>query len=198
MKNKLLSSLSLDSGSLLCRDGSFSSLGHCVEKKEKNLLSFIDEEVYLDTVNNNKNISSIICTPSLEKKLTSNIGLITSENPRLTFFQIHNSLAPSSNSAKKPSIIHDSSSINSKYVSKFDVEIGMNSFVDQNVVIHPGVRIGNDVHISSGCVIGGDGFEYKRYGNYILQVMSKNLIFTHLQNSFHSSIFHHLKISKLN
>lgn len=144
------------------RDGYFDCLSQCTVEANKNILSFLTNGKYIDLILNNSNITCIICNESdLETFSKTNKGIIISENPQLTFFMIHNFLSLKHDfiltKINSSSIISDSAAI-----SKYNVEIGENVIIEDNVVIKENVYIGRDSIIRSGCVIGGEGFEFKR------------------------------------
>ena len=75
----------------IVRDSIFSQLGHSSVSKIKNLLTFCDDENYVDVILNNNNINCVITTSNLANNFNmKNLGLIISKDPRLDFFSIHN------------------------------------------------------------------------------------------------------------
>jgi UDP-3-O-[3-hydroxymyristoyl] glucosamine N-acyltransferase len=112
----------------------------------------------------------------------SNIGIIVSKTPRLTFVRAMNLLLDGQDKKPAKSFIHPTAIIekdvrigDSTHVSAH-VYIGPNTKVGDNVVIHPNVTIygdtsiGRNVTIHSGTVIGkpGFGFEKDENGSWIM------------------------------
>jgi len=159
-----LSEINLNSLNIY-RDGEFNSLAQCTILTIKGMLSFLSEDKYIDTVLNNQNIRSIICRKKDVNYFSENdYGIIVSDNPKLTFFKIHNMLSNKANSFN--SFIDPQTRISeSAYISKCNVKIGKNVIIEDNVVIKSNVKIGDNTIIRVGCVIGGQGYEFKKNCN---------------------------------
>ena len=84
----------------ILKDGEFSNMGHAVVQDQENMLTFCDSKDYIETINNNKNISSIVCSLEILDELMgknvsgttilekfSNSNLYT--NLIISFFNIH-------------------------------------------------------------------------------------------------------------
>src|SRR5699024_8583894 len=111
---------------------------------------------------NNKNITCIVCRKNdIELLSNPNMGIIISDNPRLTFFKIHNNMEQFI--VKNDSFI-DSSSIIAKtaIIDEYNVNVGKNVVIEDYAIIKENVDIGDNTIIRSGSVIGGQGFEFKR------------------------------------
>ena len=146
----------------IIKDGDFDNLAQCTVKTTKNILTFFSEHKYLEDIYNNKNIKCIICkNEDLDLFLEMNLGIIIATDPKLVFFKIHNFL--SIKQKKFKSIIDSTAKIaKSSVISKSNVKIGKNVIIEENVVIKENVYIGDNTKIRTGCVIGGEGFEFKR------------------------------------
>ncbi|MGV2841384.1 hypothetical protein [Vibrio cyclitrophicus] len=161
----------------------YSNSNHC------NTLTFLDSERFLDDINLNSNIVSVITTPELSLKLTkSNLNVFLSEFPKIDFFQIFNTFfSKLRDHYTNKSIISESTVLSSK-VPEIGVQIHANVIIEPCVTIEPGVSIGENsvikrgtilysgTHIGSNCtigcynVIGGEGYEYKRNDKLTLKV----------------------------
>lgn len=150
------------------KDGGFEILGLCLTKLN-NTLTFIDEEKYLDEVNNNKNIKSIICTENIFSKINrSDIGIVIDRYPRYTFFKLHNKL---NDSKYKKNFISSSALISENaIIGDRNIYIGDNVIVKDFAVIKENTYINKNTIINEGCIIGNDGFEYKKHNEGILKV----------------------------
>jgi UDP-3-O-[3-hydroxymyristoyl] glucosamine N-acyltransferase len=80
--------------------------------------------------------------------------VLTKSNPRLAFALISKHISPDT----LPANIHPNAQIHPSSVIGENVSIGKNTIVDANCTIYNGVKIGESVHISAGCVLGADGF----------------------------------------
>ena len=155
-------------------DAEFDCLGLLTTHADGKMLSFIEKEEYLPSLNNNPTITCIISNESLVEQIKcKNIGIAISSMPRVDFFQLHHYLLNTTDFyyRRYPSKISKNSSIHpSVYIAAENVEIGNNCIIEQNVVIKQNVHIGNNVYIGAGTIIGGDGFECFRNDNQIINV----------------------------
>ncbi len=153
----------------LIKDGAFFALTMSKLKAPTKSLTFIEDEKYLNEIDDNESISCIFCTDKLLKKINrDDIGIAVTANPRTDFFNLHNILCQekSYRRDKKPTFIHESAIISPlAYIAPFNVNIGQNCIIEEFVSIKEDVSIGADVNIRAGVVIGGEGFEYKRLEN---------------------------------
>lgn len=134
-----------------------------------NSLAFLDDTHYLDELNSNSNINVVLTTQSLSESVHGKYALVR-EDPRIDFFTLYNHLAESAY-RKTPSVIHETARIHPRaYVADYNVEIGANTVVEANASILADVRIGENVIIRAGAVIGCEGFEPKRGRDHILSV----------------------------
>jgi len=167
-----LSNLTSFEGTLI-KDGYFETLSQCTAVSKERTLTFIDDLKYINYIDSSL-VSAVICTPELTSLLQDfNIGIITSDNPRLLFFEVHNYLSSHNHSVQFKTKIGGNSKISSTaYIADFNVSIGDNVIIEENVVIKEGTNIGSNCIIRSGSIIGGQGYEFKRSNtDYILRVV---------------------------
>jgi len=150
----------------------FDYMGLCGARQEGTLCTFVDDPQYLNEVDNDHVI--IITTREIAEQ--SGLPAIIIENPRISFFRVHNYLAKN----KIPEYVR----------GDFDTQIGQNCTIskqayieDKNIVIGNNVQIEEFVSIKAntviydnsilraGTVIGGEGFEAKRMNEGILPVI---------------------------
>lgn len=128
--------------------------------------TFIDNIKYLKNISNNAKM--IITTPEISK-LLSNRGICISENPRISFFKLHNYLAETKeyNIEKefKTQIGTDCNISKLSYISEKNVRVGSNVTIEEFVSIKENTIIGDNTIIRAGSVIGGEGYEFKRMLN---------------------------------
>lgn len=150
----------------------FDYLGLTASDVDNLLCVFLDNEKYLDDIKDN--VSMVITTEIISKLLENrNHGICIVENPRETFFCIHNYLVAQEYAKKerKKTIFGENCNISSlSSISQFDVKIGKNVLIEEFVVIRENTIIGDDVIIRSGSVIGGQGYEFKKVEGGILSV----------------------------
>ena len=113
----------------------------------------------------------IICDNSIEipEETTEEKCIIITKNPKLTFLRIVNNyflkkvvfgIHPTA--TIHPEAIISKNSFIGPYVYIGRSEIGDNSIIYGHCYIYDNVKIGNDVTIHAGTVIGADGFGYQR------------------------------------
>ena len=75
------------------RDGAFETIGNANHTTPKRLV-FLESETWRDAVVSQPQITCVIAAPALaESLLSSHVAVATSEEPRRTFFELHNQLA---------------------------------------------------------------------------------------------------------
>jgi len=153
------------------RDGKFQSLGF-IEDGKPNQLVFIEDAKYLHQIDEKLNITCVVTTPELALQIPPSMGIIVSDIPRKTFYEVHNYLATSDFYWKPFDYrIASSSNIDSRaYVAMRSVQIGERCEIGPNVSILPDTIIGDDVIIRAGSVIGTEGFKFERLRTEMIRV----------------------------
>jgi UDP-3-O-[3-hydroxymyristoyl] glucosamine N-acyltransferase len=163
----------INTGSIeVIRDGEFESLGNITQNKLKQL-SFVEDRRYLSSLPLDSNISCILTTHELAPLVPKSMGIIVSNNPKISFYRIHNHLARNTNFYGLPSktTIKDSTKIHPKaYVAEEGVCIGENCNVGPNAIILENTILEDDVIIRAGSVIGTEGFRFERVEKEILPI----------------------------
>ncbi|MBS5308236.1 MULTISPECIES: UDP-3-O-(3-hydroxymyristoyl)glucosamine N-acyltransferase [Clostridium] len=155
----------------LLKDGEFTSLGLAVSVCEEKLLSFIENEKYIDSLSDR--ITCLITTKAIGEKLKNKYGVIVSSNPRMDYFKLHNKLSSIEEYKRKEfeTIIGEGCEIsNLASISKNNVRIGNNVKIEEFVVIRENTVIEDNSIIRAGVVLGGEGYEYKRVDGIIMNV----------------------------
>ena len=167
----------------IIKDCEFSSLG-LLDQKNILQLSFLDDIKYLSEGTINSNLAGLITKKELISLLNIDrpLGLIISDNPRITFYKIHNYLVQNTSFYGK--FFKSKIGVNTKihqtaYISESNVKIGNNCFIGPNVTILDGTIIKDNVTIGAGTVIGTDALECKRYGHNILPVIHAGGVLIH-------------------
>lgn len=154
------------------RDLEFEALGLIEASLDNNFCAFIDDESYIERIPDN--VTMILTSKDLADEFSGdNHGICIVEDPRNTFFKLHNCLAEDDFYRRKPyetkigrdCVIHPSASI-----SDISVTIGERCIIEENVVIRENAVIGDDCILRAGAVIGGEDFEFKRCGGKVFGV----------------------------
>jgi len=138
-------------------------------KNDKRILTFIENEKYIDSLSKN---SVVLTTPKTAPKIFTD-GVCICEEPRLLYFKIHNYLSKKDGYRRKSfkTKVGDGCEISPlSYIAKCNVVIGDNVTIEEFVSIKEDTVIGDNCTIGTGSVIGGTGFEFKRLDNEIMSV----------------------------
>lgn len=157
------------------RDGEFDYLGIIDSTTTHPILTFIDSEKYMDALLSKKHIRCVITNEQLGKHLleVSNLGVCISDNPRISFFKLHNALGKT-DTYSRPSFqteINENCQISKlACIADHNVTIGKNVIIEEFVSIKENTVVGDNCIIRAGSIIGGSGFEFKYEANTILAV----------------------------
>ncbi len=120
------------------------------------------------------NVAMVLTTSELVKDLTDrSFGLCVVEDPKNTFFELHNHLSKTGQLKRDSfrSMIDESASVHPlSSVASHNVRIGKNVIIEEFVVIRENTTIGDNSIIRAGAVIGGVGFEFKNTGEIVIPV----------------------------
>jgi UDP-3-O-[3-hydroxymyristoyl] glucosamine N-acyltransferase LpxD len=94
----------------------------------------------------------------------SNVGVIVSDNPRLTFIKALDFLVREIGFAtwNTSPVIDPTAVIGQNVVIENGCVIGAHTVIEHNVVLHAGTRIGEHSRVRSCTSVGGDGFGFER------------------------------------
>ncbi len=156
---------------------------------QPNICSFADDKKYIKGIPDN--VKLLIINKELENivKLRTNIGYIITDNPRKIFWNLHNSLEQYGYVREKEENRISQSAVISPLaeIASQNVVIGENVVVEAFVTIYENTIIEDDCKISSGCRIGGIGFQENKMGKYIETVKHYGGVILHrgveLQNN---------------
>ncbi|MEG2832218.1 MAG: DapH/DapD/GlmU-related protein [Bacilli bacterium] len=166
----LLSNLELTNAKLL-RDNEFEFLSPLIEIQNYSTLSFINDIKYLEDYKKNPTITCIICPKNLvENFINENVGIIISENPKKTFYEIYMFLSKESKKESKEIVIKDGTKIHpTAIISKNNIIIGKNVTIGPNCIIEENSIIGNNVVIGPNSLIGVDSFTFEGNNKIVAQ-----------------------------
>ncbi len=158
------------------KDREFNWLGLTAEEYTgKEVLTFLTDEKYISEIIANRSISCIITTKEIAEKIKDlNYGILISENPRKTFFELHNKLVDEDFYFKKEKNNISSKAIISPKASirEYNINIEDDVIIEENVVIYPNVTIKKGSIIRANSTIGGNAFEFSRFGDEVLSIKS--------------------------
>ncbi|MBA2611542.1 MAG: UDP-3-O-(3-hydroxymyristoyl)glucosamine N-acyltransferase [Bacteroidetes bacterium] len=147
-----------------CNDFGMSNSTH------PNVIAFIDTEKFIDEVNQNQNITVVMCTHVLAEMLKNKV-IVKCDDPRYYYYTYLNKLVEI-NYKKTISKISPTAIIHPRaYICEYNVVIGDNTYIGPNATVLADVQIGNNCYIKSGAVIGSEGFELKRTSKGIINVL---------------------------
>ncbi|MGD0952891.1 MAG: UDP-3-O-(3-hydroxymyristoyl)glucosamine N-acyltransferase [Methanotrichaceae archaeon] len=154
------------------KDGEFTFVGNINQDKPKQL-SFIENKKYITSLQSSPNISCILIREDLVPFIPEGLGVMVSNNPRKSFYEIHNYLAMKTVFYGMPfeTVISDSARVHpTAYVSEMSVRIGNRCHIGPNATILENTVLEDDVIIRAGAVIGTEGFRFERIDKEILPV----------------------------
>ena len=156
------------------KDGEFNWLGLTAEDYQgKKVLTFLNDEKYYKEIENNKSITCIITTDKVVQKIEKGkYGIIINKNPRKDFFELHNKLVKEDfYFTKKENKISEKAIISKRAnIGEYNIIIEDDVIIESDVTIYENVTIKKGAIIRSGSRIGGNGFEFSRFGEEVLSI----------------------------
>lgn len=139
--------------------------------KEANC-TFVEDKKYIDFIS--ENVTMIIANEETGELLkNTGRGMCIVDNPRNTYFKLHNALADSKEYVRtkfETTIGKDCTISKLSSIDRNNVIIGDNVIIEDFVVVYPNTTIGNDCIIRSGVKLGSVDFEFKKDRNEIFGV----------------------------
>ena len=154
------------------KDGYFENFGKLGRVTLNNTLSFINSEKYLKYVD--KNITCIVCSEKmLPYFVDKNIGVVLSNDPKNTFYEIYSQLFSRGMFGYSENVISKKSYISpNAFIANFGVVIGNNCTIEDGVVIREGTILEENVIVRNNSVLGSEGFE-------VAEIRGKKIIVPH-------------------
>jgi UDP-3-O-[3-hydroxymyristoyl] glucosamine N-acyltransferase len=139
------------------------------------ILSFLDDRRFLRDAAGNQSLVAILVTPELEEEarqqLGESVGVIAVDDPRWTYFTLHNMIAMRNEAMLPPTVIAGSARIHpTAVVDEVGVAVGEGVVIEANATVLRSSRLHDGVVVRSGAIIGTIGFEHKRTSRGILTV----------------------------
>lgn len=133
---------------------------------------FVESNKYIDCIA--RSVSMVITSEELAPMLTEKpFGLCIVESPRDLFFKMHNYLSDKDDYKRKQFQTRIGANCQISplaYIAMNNVVIGDNVVIEEFVVVRENTTIGDNSIVRAGCIIGGQGFEFKRDNNGIYGV----------------------------
>lgn len=155
----------------------FESLGLAGYNDGKNVCTFLAAAKYAAGLSDG--ISMILTSQKVYDELMAagslggSYGICIVDNPRLTYFLLHNALCDSPDYARPryETKIAESAKVSPlAYIAPYNVTIGENTVIEEFVSVKENTVIGDDCVIRTGTKIGGPGFEIKNDGTKTITV----------------------------
>ena len=149
----------------------FSSLGLAGYNDGKDVCTFIADAKYASELS--QGISMVITTEEVSKELNGDYGICMVDNPRITFFKLHQSLSTKEGYAREQydTIIAPSAKISPlAHIADKNVTIGENVIIEEFVSIKENTIIKDNCIIHSGTVVSSTGFEHIKNGSEIIDI----------------------------
>jgi len=162
-------------------DGEFSCFGN-IDQNKPGQMAFVESAKYIPLLKTCSNIACVITRDELVQLMPKGMGVMVSEQPRKSYYEIHNRLAKEADFCGRPAktVIGDSSDIHPRaYVAEKNVRIGERCSIAPNVSILENTIIEDDVIIRAGSVISSEGFRFERFGEEILPVLHAGGVHIH-------------------
>ena len=160
-----LSAIAEVSSFLVQLDGDFSTLGF-LSMPRPGMLTFVESRRAFARLDAAPRPVAVVTTPLLAGDLRNVQAVALADNPRRSFFDAHNYLASATDfyGVQRPSSIDRTAVIDpSAVIPREGVRIGPRTIVGPRVVIQGRCRIGADVVLHPGVVLGGEGFQSSRF-----------------------------------
>ena len=139
----------------------FDGVGDVMANNGRSLLSYVKDARHVPALNANQAISGVLCPAGLATMVRPDIIAIVCDDPTYAFFSLVHYFAERVFEGI-PS--HSQSDYDPAWVSVApeSVFIGRNVVLEPGVVIHKGVRLGDECIIRAGAVLGLDSFQHQR------------------------------------
>lgn len=162
--SEILSKDSCDSEYEIINELDFKYLGLVESTIEQEYCTFIDSPSFINNLL--PNVKMLITTRGIYSQIyNKNLGFCITDNPRKLFFDIHNLLSNDKSyiRPKFKTVIGKNCRISTlASVADYNVIIEDNVIIEEFVVIRENTVIKENTILRAGCVIGGEGYEFKR------------------------------------
>lgn len=154
----------------LVRDAEI-EITHYANQQMKGIVCFVLNENFLAIANNNDGVDAVITTSSLADYVDPSKGLVISENPKKSYYQLHNFMYDNAQRLFiSESQIDPTARIAATAIIEDGVVIGKNVIIDEYAVVKSQSIIGEDTYIGTHVTIGARGMHNTRVGNEFIRV----------------------------
>lgn len=146
----------------LIRDCCFGRTALIDKEHEQNriCITYLTGNAYIESLLNGE-FAGVVCTTELAETVKDAFdgGILVSEDPRTSFFEIHNAIY---SRQELPDTFIDGAAVvaDDASIAEKGVSIGAGSVIASGAVIKENVRIGRDCTIMENCIIGAPAFYY--------------------------------------
>jgi UDP-3-O-[3-hydroxymyristoyl] glucosamine N-acyltransferase len=154
-------------------DGEFATLGF-LSTPRPNMLTFVESRRFLGRLRFAPRPLAVITTPALAGALEGVRGIALAEDPRRVFFEVHNYLATQTAfyGTAEPTALDPTAAIHpSADIPATGVRIGPRTLIGPRVVVRGRCRIGADVVVHAGAVLGAEGFQASAFPDRVLDMV---------------------------
>jgi UDP-3-O-[3-hydroxymyristoyl] glucosamine N-acyltransferase len=148
-------------GAEVVRDGSFANLGFLSDPTER-MLTFVESWQYATLAASTQQVCALLATPELAELVPDRICLAVTDDPKASFFEIHNRLVSQTEFYGQDfaTVIDPSAELHPRcWVDERNVTIAAGVRIGPNAVVQGRATIGEGVAIQAGAVIGSVGFQ---------------------------------------
>jgi UDP-3-O-[3-hydroxymyristoyl] glucosamine N-acyltransferase len=141
-------------------------------KGDWSILAFLDDPKFIPALEDNPSVGAVLTTADVAHSLDRSARpVIVVEDPRWSFYTLHNHVAATRPPRAQTVIADDAVIAEGVVISPIGVTIGAGVIIEPTVTILGPARIGAGSIIRAGAVIGSSGFEHKRTRRGILSVV---------------------------
>lgn len=142
-----------------------------VEDNLPELITFVDDEKYVEAVNKSGNIHALFTNDEISKKITNKaFKQIVVDDPRYHYFELCNHISRKNYKEFKTKMDPTAQVHPSAFIAENNVIVGKNVKIDPNATIYSDVKIGDNSVIRASAVLGQHGYEYKKTKRGLLSV----------------------------
>ncbi len=156
----------------IAQDGECATLGFLSDPKPW-MLTFVESSKALKAVRRAPRPLLVITTAELAPSLPPLDGVAHSPQPRRSFIDLHNRLTRDTDfyGAHLPTAIDATATIHpTATIGPVDIQIGPRAVVGPHVTISGRCRIGSDVVLHAGVVLGAEGFQTSRIADEMIDM----------------------------
>jgi UDP-3-O-[3-hydroxymyristoyl] glucosamine N-acyltransferase len=155
-----LSEVAGPGGLEVVRDGTFATLGLLSHRLPGMLVSAHERGAVERELPGNPDVACVLAAPALAALVPERCGLALAADPLRAFCELHAHLCASGfYGADEPSVVSPTARVHpAAWVAPRNVRIGAGVVVEPGAAVLEGSRLGEEVVLRAGCVVGAEGF----------------------------------------